>query len=149
VLCSAQTFEVLAKQESGLLAALSPGQRRSVRERLVSLVLATDFAQHKVILDEFQAMLDRHTILKPEAPTPRAAAAEPAPPVLLAELEGEDRLVCLKVIIKTADLAYLSKSHDYVQVWTDRVLEEFFAQARRRPPRAQALTPASRLPSRG
>ena len=43
-------------------------------------------------------------------------------------LEPDDKLLCLKLAIKTADLSYLSKGHDYVQVWTDRVLEEFFAQ---------------------
>ena len=46
----------------------------------------------------------------------------------LGDLEPDDKLLCLKLCIKTADLSYLSKGHAYVQVWTDRVLEEFFAQ---------------------
>ena len=46
----------------------------------------------------------------------------------LGDLEPDDKLLCLKLAIKTADLSYLSKGHAYVQVWTDRVLEEFFAQ---------------------
>ncbi len=56
--------------------------------------------------------------------TPRAAD----PRLELGDLEPEDKMLCLKLCIKTADLSYLSKGHAYVQVWTDRVLEEFFAQ---------------------
>ena len=60
----------------------------------------------------------------PPGSTPRASEQV----LELGDLEPDDKLLCLKLAIKTADLSYLSKGHAYVQVWTDRVLEEFFAQ---------------------
>ena len=68
--------------------------------------------------------MSRHAILHSKSGSPGASK-----PVLeLGDLEPDDKLLCLKLAIKTADLSYLSKGHAYVQVWTDRVLEEFFAQ---------------------
>tara|TARA_B100000768_G_scaffold143947_1_gene136284 strand:+ start:100 stop:591 length:492 start_codon:yes stop_codon:yes gene_type:complete len=72
----------------------------------------------------------------------------------LGDLEPDDKLLCLKLCIKTADLSYLSKGHAYVQVWTDRVLEEFFAQVtsrdhpRRAPPSQRSSAPCARPPCR-
>jgi hypothetical protein len=122
----AQTFEALSRPECNLLASFTPAVRRHVRDRLCALVLATDFAQHKQTLDDVGYMLDRYAILHSGAPPGTPRAAEPV--MELGDLEPDDKLLCLKLCIKTADLSYLSKGHAYVQVWTDRVLEEFFAQ---------------------
>ena len=68
--------------------------------------------------------MSRHAILQSKSGSLGASK-----PVLeLGDLEPDDKLLCLKLAIKTADLSYLSKGHAYVQVWTDRVLDEFFAQ---------------------
>jgi hypothetical protein len=82
-----------------------------VRDKVVSLILATDFGVHKQILDAANEMADKH------------ASGEHGSD----DMPG-DAMLGLKMAIKLADLSYLSKGDRYVQVWTDRVLDEFFAQ---------------------
>ena len=105
----ATTFRLLEK--TNLLEPLAPSDRQRVRERLVALILATDFASHKHILDSFSDMV---------------AAEESSDN--FQEMRAEEQLLCLKMAIKLADLSYLSKGKAYVALWTDRVLEEFFNQ---------------------
>ena len=66
------------------------------------------------------------------AATPRASLSGDGPLFTATpELPPEDKLLTLKMAIKMADLGNLSKGHDYTMAWTDRVLDEFFSQARR------------------
>eukprot|EP00908_Phaeocystis_cordata_P017888 Transcript_29258.p1 GENE.Transcript_29258~~Transcript_29258.p1 ORF type:complete len:492 (+),score=195.44 Transcript_29258:105-1580(+) len=109
----ATTFDLLdpEKPDTNILAPLERTQARQVRDKVVSLILATDFGVHKQILDAANEMADKH------------ASGEHGSD----DMPG-DAMLGLKMAIKLADLSYLSKGDRYVQVWTDRVLDEFFAQ---------------------
>lgn len=113
----AVTFREL--ETSGLLNVLTEHQRHRVRERLVALILATDFGVHKTTLDDFANMI---------AAMQSDASDKGEDVTIGSTITPEERLLCLKMAIKLSDLSYLSKGTAYAAIWTDRVLEEFFAQ---------------------
>ena len=119
----ATTFRLLEKTK--LLAVLPEGERLRVRERLLALILATDFGEHKPLCDSFKNMLAHQQQPEGTADAGADAGAEGTGP---ADMGPEQRLLCLKMAIKLADLSYLSKGAAYAALWTERVLEEFFEQ---------------------
>jgi cAMP-specific phosphodiesterase 4 len=74
-------------------------------------VLATDFGAHFDVISEWRTLIDMKAVVGSEAP-----------------LEGDERLLAIKMAMKTADLGYLTKGKELVLTWTERVLAEFFAQ---------------------
>jgi len=114
----ASAFALLAKKDS-VFSSLELAERKQVQTWMRELVLATDFGVHHQVISEYRTMLD----LRAGAGGAKAAEATAAP-----VLEGDERILALKMAIKTADLGYLTKGEATCHVWTERVLEEFFLQ---------------------
>lgn len=128
-----------AIQQSGMLSPLPLATRRRVRERLISMVQATDFGLHVAVLNEFKLCLEPKVPSQGPAAAPRSRAeaarmdrkgAAPTPVFSssCATMEGSDATLVASMAIKVADLSYPSKGRDYALVWIDRCLEEFFEQ---------------------
>jgi len=127
-----------------------------VRDKLASLILATDFSVHGEIINQYNKLMTEKlgggegvsdapeadgpqarewdpTGHQREAPTQAPNPAEPTAPAADTRpwaLLWTERMLCLKMAIKCGDLSYLAKDkgNGYIKVWTDRVLEEFFSQ---------------------
>lgn len=133
----ASAFQLMSDAQIDLLGGLSLTERKELREQMVGMVLATDFSLHKAIIDEFEEMITLRGS-SVENPPPTESAQVPPPSsrqpsgrrqLLLSQpFSAEDKLLALKIAIKTADLGNLSKGHAYNMQWTNRVLEEFFGQ---------------------
>lgn len=133
----ALAFQIMSDAQIDLLGGLSLTERKEFREQMVGMVLATDFSLHKAIIDEFEEMITLRGASAENSP-PAESSPEPLPisrppsgrrQLLLSQpFSAEDKLLALKIAIKTADLGNLSKGHTYNMQWTGRVLEEFFGQ---------------------
>jgi 3'5'-cyclic nucleotide phosphodiesterase len=104
---AASTFRVLNRPDCAILSNLSRDEQKQVRSWIISLVLATDLAQHFEIISQIKSKL----------------AAGP----LDSECE-DDRQLALKLVIKAADLSHTAKSRELHLKWTDRIQNEFFRQ---------------------
>ena len=103
-------FGILARKDS-VLSGCSLEDRKRVRRWMRELVLATDFGAHFDIISEWRTLIDMKSVTDAENP-----------------LKGDERILAIKMAMKTADLGYLTKGRELVLAWTQRVLEEFFAQ---------------------
>jgi cAMP-specific phosphodiesterase 4 len=102
---------------TSLLSGMALAERKQVQGWLRELVLATDFVYHMDVINQFKAMVEL-----------RGAVASSSSVAPLASLEGDEKILALKMAIKTADLGYLTKGASVVLPWTEKVLEEFFIQ---------------------
>ncbi|TPX31723.1 hypothetical protein SmJEL517_g04992 [Synchytrium microbalum] len=106
---SASVFEIMANyKECDIFCGLSPEGRKSVREMIVSMVLATDMSQHFDLVGKFKTKLNSTEGFN-----------------LLQKL---DRKLLLNISIKCADVNNPSKPLAMCRKWTDLIMEEFFRQ---------------------
>lgn len=108
----ASAFAVLMKPENGcnFLDHLTREEFKSFREIVIELVLATDLqSQHFILLSSF-----KHKLVVTETFDP--------------ENNAEDRILLWKMMIKCADVSNPTKKQNIYDKWTERVLDEFFAQ---------------------
>eukprot|EP01116_Phalansterium_solitarium_P025361 TRINITY_DN9661_c0_g1_i1.p1 TRINITY_DN9661_c0_g1~~TRINITY_DN9661_c0_g1_i1.p1 ORF type:complete len:698 (-),score=295.45 TRINITY_DN9661_c0_g1_i1:430-2523(-) len=98
---------LLKDPDKDILGHLEPAVRKEVRQTLIELVLSTDFSKHFEVLGQFKSR--------------RAAGG------LLPD-KREDRLLCLKMALKAADISHTAKSSALHLRWTERITDEFFAQ---------------------
>ena len=134
-------FSILA-QEGSIFAGFGLSQRKQLQVWIRDLVLATDFGVHMDIVNEFRTMLDLKSVISagdaagaPPADAKTGAGAAAAAALAAGNsrlsalsLEGGEKVLTMKMVIKTADVGYLSKGHDYCLVWTQRCLDEFSSQ---------------------
>lgn len=144
-------------RDTGLLESLTLEARKAVRERVVGMVLATDFGEHVKVVNKFKLMLAAsvpqeggHTTADKEraaslttgeddgaparvARTHKAAERDGVPVFSAAEhsITADERMTISSMVIKIADLSYPSKGLDYSLVWIDRCLDEFVEQGDR------------------
>jgi len=126
----ATAFTILAEPQS-VLVGLDLAERKQVQTWMRELVLATDFGVHHAVISEFKTMLDMRGVIGDvdgsPIPTTRQLmdTSMDAPS---ASFEADEITLALKMVIKTADLGYLTKGEQSCHVWTERVLQEFFHQ---------------------
>ena len=143
-----QAFKLLAKKDS-MLCKMPLAERKNA-DLDAQIVLATDWrahGRHQRIQGDAR---DARITPKPQTADEEAAAAEAAallaksasaPAVVVgsnkaadddtfvaSDFEAGEKILTIKMAIKTADLGYLTKGRAYCHVWTERVLEEFFTQ---------------------
>ena len=125
-------------RDTGLFDSLPLATRKAVRERVVSMVLGTDFAAHGKIMSEFKRMLDHipqdEAADGGEAKPPVHRVRSAGTPVFSASAETmteAEKLTVATMIIKVADLSYPTKGFDYAMIWIDRCLDEFMEQGDR------------------
>lgn len=108
--CS-EFFKLLLQQPAvaPLLRPLGRPGLRELRELIIRLVLATDFAQHMSFLGQFKS----RALLGFELSKPA------------------DRLLLLQAALKCADISHTAKAPELHLAWTERIGREFFAQGER------------------
>lgn len=105
---TASAFSVLYEDANNILTGLSESQRRELRETIVTMVLATDMAQHFDLLARFKSKI---------------AGTEGFDPK-----ERKDRLMVLQIAIKCSDISNPAKNTYLCCEWAKRVMEEFYRQ---------------------
>jgi len=104
---AAEAFKVLLKPENNFLKSISREDFQLLRSIILELVLATDMAEHKSLLDAFKGLV-------------------------CTEGEGgvssAESLLVLKIAMKCADLGHLALGWGSHMRWVRRLEEEFFCQ---------------------
>ena len=75
----ATAFEIMSRNDSNILHSLSLEQRRTVRDLVTKMVLATDFAAHSQILSDFQSVISREIEVSPVGVTGATSVAAVSP----------------------------------------------------------------------
>jgi len=104
----ATTFRILNRAECNFVRdTFSPKQRESLRKMVVETVLGTDMAKHFSNLNVLKAIMEEKgkDISKWESTVP-----------------------IMEAVLHCADLSNTCKPYNIARKWTDRVLDEFFAQ---------------------
>ena len=104
--CSS-AFELMQSEDCDILASLEPEKRKHVRELIVSMVLATDMAQHFDWLNKFKNKVQTGTFNY--------------------ENKADKKLV-MNIAIKCADINNPTKPASQCQKWTDMIMDEFYKQ---------------------
>ncbi|KAH3757216.1 3' 5'-cyclic-nucleotide phosphodiesterase [Pelomyxa schiedti] len=89
---------------SGLLADMDPTETKTLRNLIISLILATDMAQHWRVVSEFKTV-SQH-----------------------GKISGDGKLLVMKMLMKVADISNVTRSNETMQVWASKLTEEFFFQ---------------------
>lgn len=93
---------------------------------IITLVLSTDMAEHFNILSEFQS--------KVQAPMAALYKADPSIMPPTTTLNGDQKLLVMKMSIKCADIGHTTLAPDVHSTWVESMQEEFYRQVRRGPP---------------
>ncbi|TPX31188.1 hypothetical protein SmJEL517_g05409 [Synchytrium microbalum] len=109
---AASGMEVLAIPECDFLATMDPRRRESTKSLIVEMVLATDLAKHSELLSKWKVQT-----LSLDQFDPKNVA--------------EHKIILFQTMIKCADVANPTKSHELYMVWLDRITAEFTSQGDR------------------
>jgi len=102
---AATGFELMQKMGVSLVDHVFPSPRPSaLRGRVVDMVLATDMAVHKQVLESLAKQVAKH-----------------------ASVRDVDKLVLEQAILHMADISHPLRPNALHREWTNRVTEEFFA----------------------
>ena len=99
-------FMVLQDPDRAIFSEFSKDQYQKIRERMVSMVLATDMAQHFSDLGKMKG---------------RLAVAD-------FDIKDKDKNMCMEEIIHACDISNPVKPFNVYSQWIDRVLTEFWNQ---------------------
>merc|ERR1712240_936121 len=105
--------KLLQLPECDILAGLSAKQRTSFRKMVIDMVLATDMSKHMSLLADLKTMVE----------TKKVAGSG----VLLLD-NYTDRIQVLQNMVHCADLSNPTKPLHLYKEWTDRLMNEFWAQ---------------------
>eukprot|EP00161_Ancyromonas_sigmoides_P027181 TRINITY_DN96_c0_g3_i2.p1 TRINITY_DN96_c0_g3~~TRINITY_DN96_c0_g3_i2.p1 ORF type:complete len:674 (+),score=136.94 TRINITY_DN96_c0_g3_i2:176-2197(+) len=103
---AAQTFLLMRDPGLDILAPLPKADYARVRQCLIDIVLATDLKAHFAIVAQLKALV--------------SAGVDSS--------KAEDRLMMAKAIVKCADVSNPARPTAVMDLWTDRFVEETFAQ---------------------
>jgi len=109
----AVAFKILQNPACDIFASLSQKQRISVRKMMIDMVLATDMSKHMKLLADLKTMVE----------TKKVAGSG----VLLLD-EYPDRIQVLQNMVHCSDLSNPTKPLHLYKEWTDRLMNEFWAQ---------------------
>lgn len=101
-----KALKVLAKRGCDFMDAFPANEAMSTKKLMIELVLATDMATHGPNLKELEECLQ----------------------LANSDADALQTSLVLKIALHAADISNPAKPWDYYQVWTDRVLHEFFGQ---------------------
>ena len=147
----AVAWTILRSAGCGLLAPLEESQCKRFRKLMITSILATDMTCHFALKEELDGV-----ILRNQPPSPSSSEAMAALRISQSESGGGggglnddddddggggggggggeqldsdlDRTVLLKTVLHVADISNPCKPWAVSKIWSDRVLEEFFAQ---------------------
>jgi len=103
------SFSILFKEQNNFLEHLDKEKFNDFRETVISLVLATDLAEHVPILSLFKKKI----LNLPKC------------------VQREDKILLMKMLIKCADISNATKDKLLYKRWVDGIMEEFYCQGDR------------------
>ena len=142
----ATAFRLLRKPECNIAAKLSRDDARTMRTTVISMVLATDLAKNFEVINAFKTMLEPADaqaaaggggaqLPPPPPPPPRTrnderfvSGAAPLFSSNPATVSADEKAILLKLAVKCADIGNVCKGRATALAWTDRVIQEFYAQ---------------------
>eukprot|EP00933_Yihiella_yeosuensis_P082873 TRINITY_DN96884_c0_g1_i1.p1 TRINITY_DN96884_c0_g1~~TRINITY_DN96884_c0_g1_i1.p1 ORF type:complete len:881 (+),score=143.70 TRINITY_DN96884_c0_g1_i1:50-2692(+) len=107
----AEAFRILLRPECNFLRSMSSEDFHLFRSLVLDLVLATDMAEHKGILDSFTEL-----------------TASCSPSSAFAPSSAKEAILALKMTLKCSDLGHLTLNWGSHMRWVRRLEEEFFQQ---------------------
>ena len=107
----AEAFKLMRSEGQTILQNLNIDEYLLFRKLVISMVLATDLAQHLQMVTKLQNL--------------KKSSTEESDSMLL--LTADETMV-LEVAIKAADIGHSAKTWELHKVWSDRICEEFFQQ---------------------
>ena len=114
-------FTILSQPDCNFVDGLSAEDLSTFRERVSSLILATDMSRHGQFVAAFKELLGKHGIpltdMQGQALLPFAG-----------KLSAEDRLLVASITIKASDLSNVVKPEQLAWEWGERIMSEFFHQ---------------------
>eukprot|EP00727_Mastigamoeba_balamuthi_P010417 m51a1_g5999 putative 3 -cyclic-nucleotide phosphodiesterase (401) ;mRNA; f:11952-17634 len=117
----AKAFKILLAKDCNFIGGkLSKDDTVELHRMVVQLVLYTDMARHLETTSQFSA---------------RVASGN------LDSSSKADRLLCLQVLLKVADVSNAARSWDVCKRWADRVMEEFWLQGDKEASVGLAISP--------
>ncbi|KAH3767675.1 high affinity cAMP-specific and IBMX-insensitive 3',5'-cyclic phosphodiesterase 8A [Pelomyxa schiedti] len=93
---------------SGVLESLDSSATKHLRSVIISLVLGTDMGQHWKIVSEFNTLRQHGQISTKSS--------------------AEDKLLVMRLLLKLADISNVTRPVDVMQVWVQKLNEEFYFQ---------------------
>ncbi|XP_078514494.1 high affinity cGMP-specific 3',5'-cyclic phosphodiesterase 9A [Lissotriton helveticus] len=104
----AVAFQIVAQPECNIFANIDPDEFRAIRQGIIALILATDMARHKEIIDGFKDNLEQF------------------------DFTNQAHVTSLKmVLIKCCDISNEVRPLEVADLWADCLLEEYFMQSDR------------------
>eukprot|EP00002_Diphylleia_rotans_P038019 TRINITY_DN8580_c0_g1_i2.p1 TRINITY_DN8580_c0_g1~~TRINITY_DN8580_c0_g1_i2.p1 ORF type:complete len:693 (+),score=111.05 TRINITY_DN8580_c0_g1_i2:123-2201(+) len=100
-------FRILYQEENNILQHLPVIERKSVRDIVIDLVLATDMAKHFELVNLFKNKVGGQGLNLDDR---------------------EDKLLMLKILLKCADIGHSAKRLEVHEKWSARITEEFYQQ---------------------
>merc|ERR1711871_1004385 len=104
------TWGVLSEADNNWMKIFLNDQRNLVKKTMIQIIIATDMANHFTNLQKFNSMIEE-----------RGRDVT----------RWNDTVAALEHLVHTADVSNVTKPMRIAHMWTDRVLEEFFAQGDR------------------
>jgi cAMP-specific phosphodiesterase 4 len=105
---SAITFELLIESDKNLFVNLSPDDWSLARKIIIEMILSTDMAKHFELLWNLRAKINSGAEKDYSIP--------------------DERLYVLKFMLKCSDIAHAAKKTELHEIWSLKVIEEFFNQ---------------------
>ncbi|KAJ3271706.1 tRNA N6-adenosine threonylcarbamoyltransferase [Terramyces sp. JEL0728] len=106
----ARAFELSKINGGNIFESMTPDQFRQCRKMIISIVLATDLAQHFQFISKFKGKVTSSSL----------------------KLEDDaDRHLVMEMVVKLGDLGNPVKTFERAKRWTNLVMEEFFRQGDR------------------
>lgn len=98
----------MKKDENNFVENFPLALKQQIRKIMIGMVLATDMGHHPKILNEFQNKILTES--------------------LNITTNLDDKLLCLRLMIKCSDISNPARPLDIYLKWVDRVMNEFFDQ---------------------
>jgi 3',5'-cyclic-nucleotide phosphodiesterase len=102
-----ESIPIISRPDIDLFASFGTTEVKKVWSLFVSVILATDMAQHFEIVKRAQAALDNQMFIL---------------------TEPETRVLALQLVMKVADISNVSRPFEFANMWCDILNEEFFHQ---------------------
>jgi hypothetical protein len=103
---AAQSFDVMKNSNFNIFKDMDITRRKILRDLIVDIVLATDMGRHTKICNKFKSRVEKGVDWKSKA----------------------DIMLVLQLTLKVADVNNLSRPTYLYLRWTERIIEEFYAQ---------------------
>lgn len=98
---------MLMKDEYNILESLSPEKLMEFRKNFISVIMATDMAQHFTLVSKFKSYHSTHQ---------------------LSIDNPEDRIELMKILMKSSDISNITRPFPIARKWAKKCIEEFLSQ---------------------